>query len=108
MSRAIGICDVSIIPGTLVCVADQKRNRGSGGFSLENARKDLDQIAFLKGGFVTNLTGFTEVKKNLDILLAEGKSGRTAVKNSTDRLYLRFAPGGNYDFYFRMMTDSFV
>ena len=99
MTGAVGVCNISVIPGTLVGIADQKRNRCAGSFSFKNSGKDLHQISFLTGSCITALTGLSPVKKNLDIFFAERKTCGTAVENGTDSLAVRFSPGGNHEFF---------
>ena len=65
MTRAVGVSKISIIPGTLVCVAYHERDRSSGGFSLKNSGEDFYQIPFLAGSCITTLPGFTPVEKSL-------------------------------------------
>ena len=99
MTGTVGICDISVISGTLIGIADQKRDWCAGSFSLKNSGKDLNQISFLTGSCVAALAGFPPVKKNLDIFLAEREARRAAVENRTDGLAMRFTPGGNYEFF---------
>ena len=99
MTGTIGVCDISVISGTLICIADQKRNWSTGSLSFKNSGKDLHQIAFLTGSCITALTGLSPVKKNLDIFFTERKTCGTAVENGTDGLAVRFSPGGNHEFF---------
>ena len=95
MSRTIGVSDVAVIPGTLVCVSDYELDRSSGCFSLKDTREDLYKIAFLTCGGVAALTRLTAVKEFLDIFFVERKTGRAAVYDSSESLAMGFSPGGN-------------
>ena len=86
MARTVNIHNIAVVMGTLVCIADQKRNRSTGSLSLKNSGKDLHQISFFTGSCITALTGLSPVKKNLDIFFAERKTCGTAVENGTDSL----------------------
>ena len=99
MTGAVGVCNISVIPGTLVGIADQKRNRCAGSFSFKNSGKDFNQIPFFTGSCVAALAGFPPVKKNLDIFLAERKTCGAAVENCTDSIAMRLSPGSNYEFF---------
>ena len=86
MTGTVGICDISVISGTLIGIADQKRDWCAGSPSFKNSGKDLYQISLLAGSCITALTGLSPVKKNLDIFFAERKACGTAVENCTDSL----------------------
>ena len=99
MTGTVGVCDISVISGTLVGIADQKRNWCAGSPSLKNSGKDLYQISLLAGSCITALTWLSPVKKNLDIFFTEREACRAAVENRTDSFAMRFSPGGNYEFF---------
>ena len=98
MPRAVGICDISIIPGTLVCIFYHQGDGSAGSFPLEDSGKDFYEIALFTGRGITALAGFSSVKKNLDIFLAERKACRTSVHNSSKCLAVGFPPGGDCKF----------
>ena len=93
MTRAVGVSKISIIPGTLVCVAYHERDRSSGGFSLKNSGEDFYQIPFLAGSCITTLAGFAPIEKFLDIFFIKRKTGWASVYDSSKSFAVRFAPG---------------
>lgn len=59
--------NVSIISGTLVFITYEKRNRCSGRFAFKDSRENLDSIFLAASRCKFTLTGFSAVKKYLNI-----------------------------------------
>ena len=95
MSRTEAVCNFAVIPRVLIVVADQKRNRRTGCFSLKGSGENLDQIILLTGGRNAVSARFSPVQILLNILVCQFHSCRKAVKNRPDACPVRFPEGGH-------------
>ena len=95
MSGAVVLGDFRIIGGSLRGIIDEQGNRSSRCFSIENAGEDLNLVSFLSLSDIFAGAGLSAVEIRLDIRLASGKTCRTAIYDSADRLAMGFSPCGN-------------
>ena len=93
MSGSVGTGYISVIPGTLVCVAHHKGDGSSCRLPLKHAGKDLHQIAFLTCGCIPALPRFSPVQVFLDIFLRKRQPRRTSVDHRAQRFPVGLAPG---------------
>jgi len=94
----VGVGDVSVVSGTLVCVSDHEGDWSPGCFAFEYAGEDFNEVAFFAGGSVSALSRFPSVEEDLNVFFAEGQSCRTAVNNCSEGFSMGFAPGGDFEF----------
>ena len=95
MTRAVPFLDFGVVVAALVFVKDGERNRGSGGFAFENARKDLDLVLFVAGGGHFALPGAAAVEFRLDFFFGDFEACRAAIQDRADGRTMGFAPGSN-------------
>ena len=99
MSRAIGLRDISVIPGTLVFVPHDHGNGGASGLSLKDSGKDFDFISFISGSGVTALARLPSVQISLYICLRKEKSCWNAIYNGAQCLAVGLSPGSYCKFF---------
>ena len=82
VAGAVLVLDVAVVGAALVGVAEEEADRGSVGFSVEDARPDLRRVGLvaLRGQF--GLTGPAAGEVGQKILDGEFQSGRAAVDNT--------------------------
>ena len=93
MSRTIAVFDLAVVVGTLVIIAYNKRNRGSGCVSFKDTGKNFYRIRLFSGGSKFALTWFPAVKKCLYIITGKWNACRTAIDNNAKCRTVGFPPG---------------
>ena len=91
MARAKGVDDIAVVAAALILIADQQRDRRTGGPPLEYARQYFDGVRLLALGHVARGSGFAQVEITLDIGRLKRHSGRAAVDHAANRRAVRFA-----------------
>src|SRR5690348_8399582 len=86
-----GIGDVRVVLAPRILVADQKRNRRSGGAALEHAGQYLDGIGLPALTHMPRRARTAAVEIALNVGFGEGKSRRTTVHDAADRGSMGFA-----------------
>ena len=92
MSGAEQLCNIAVIAGALILIANEKRDRSPGGFSLEYTGEYLYRICLISLCCIFALPGFPAVKKLLDVVFAKCEPGGTAVYHNTDTRAMGFTP----------------
>ncbi len=95
MGRPELVLDLRIVLGALVGVLDQQANRGTGGASLEHARKDLHLIRLATLGGMARRAWTATIQVGLQIGLAELDARRAAIDDGAERKPVTLAEGGD-------------
>lgn len=97
MAGTVNILNMGIVRGLLVLVGDGKTNGRTGGFPLENTRKELHLVWFLSLGNDGRLPRTTAVELTLDGLDADRQTGRATFNDAAYGRAVRFAECGKLE-----------
>ena len=95
MAWTVVVRNGAVIPGTLIGIAYEQRDRGTGCAALKGAGEDLDGVGLRTLGRIPVLSGLAQIQIRLYIILRQRNPGRAAVHDDSDALYVGFPPRGN-------------
>ncbi len=96
MAWAEGPGDIAVILAAGIGIANQQRNRRSGGFAFKHTRQNFNLIGLLPLSDMTRGARAPTVQIRLNIRLAQQHPRRTAVHHTADRRAVRFAKRGHH------------
>src|SRR4051812_5789920 len=93
MARPEPVGDVAVIPGALIDILDQKRDRRTGRLPLKHAGEDFYLVRLAALRRVAGLTRPPPVEPVLDVGLGEREARGHAIDDDADRRPVALAPG---------------
>jgi hypothetical protein len=85
--------------GTLIFIAYDHGDRGSGGLSFKHSGEDFYFVTFITGSSIAALSGFSPVKISLYICFCKEKTCGNTIHYSSKRFSMGFSPGSNREFF---------
>ena len=95
MTRTKGVGDGHVVLASRIFVADEKRDRRTGGTSLEHAGENLHGVRFAPLRHMPRRSGLAAIELALDVGGLEQKPRGTAVDHASDRRAMRLTEGSN-------------
>jgi hypothetical protein len=77
--------EIAVVPAAGVLVSDQQGDRGAGRLPFEDARENLDRVAFLPLCHMAGCARLAAVEIFLNVLGGKRQPRRTAVNDAADR-----------------------
>ena len=91
VAGAIGFGDIAVVLAALVLIADQQRNRRTGGFAFIHTGQDFDRIRLLSLRDMARGARLAPVEFRLNIRLRQHHAGRAAIDDTADGRTVGFA-----------------